>query len=793
MFGNSKRHTRLTLWHRQSRAARLPSTEEQRQRRRHLAIQLGLGLATIIGVTLIVHAGGGNWGPPFSFREGEVFPRDIRVKVDFTIVDEAATQLKREQAAAAVNPVFHLDPAPLTDVKFRLAQLCLAARSGSREHLDAELVRYWALTEDDLKSLGATLRGSPVEVTSFFSMPSAPVLGMPLPEQLGAIAFVRVRNPILSDVDLIDRIDGSFEDLIQVGVLDDAALVGPIGRAQRLTIHRNDNERDLEVIPEQVLKSRLVGNPRGDKGPIFLQFAKAFRNEEIAHAVYALLVGSGNRPSRLSGTLTYDAERTNRARNKAIAAIPEQRKEYKRGAPLIEQGKSVTAQDLPILLTEHRAYLKTLRWYDHLYRLAALFLVTAAMASFVGLYVWRFLPTLTQSANHLVGFCGLILVGLLAAVLMHQSPWYAALLPLTMTAMILAIAYDQPFALVVSFSLALIIKLALGTDLERQLLVLVSGLTVAILLLRRVRTRSQLAKVGLVTGLNYAIMTFAAGLLTNEPWSLIGRDATRCFLCGLTAGLLLVGLLPVIERVFGIVTDLSLLELADVTHPLMQDLVRRAPGTYTHSMTVALLAEAAAKEINGNTLLTRIGACYHDVGKMLKPHYFVENQTGENRHEGLAPAMSTLIIIGHVKDGVELGRQHRLPEPVVDFIEQHHGTTLVEYFYREAIKSMEPGQVNGELEASFRYPGPKPQSKEIGIVMLADALEGASRALGDPTPSSLRKLTHELLMKRLLDGQFDESGLTLTELKLVEDSLCKSLIALFHARVKYPAETQPAA
>jgi membrane-associated HD superfamily phosphohydrolase len=170
---------------------------------------------------------------------------------------------------------------------------------------------------------------------------------------------------------------------------------------------------------------------------------------------------------------------------------------------------------------------------------------------------------------------------------------------------------------------------------------------------------------------------------------------------------------------------------------------------------------------------------------MLKPAYFIENQSGENRHDALEPALSTLIIIGHVKDGVALGKQYNLPRPVIDFIQQHHGTTLVEYFYHEAIR-LQSGNGAGELESTFRYPGPKPQLREIGIVMLADACESASRALSDPAPSSLHKLVHDLLMKRLLDGQFEECGLTLTELHHIEQSLCKSLIALCHARIKYP-------
>src|SRR5262249_16295908 len=189
-----------------------------------------------------------------------------------------------------------------------------------------------------------------------------------------------------------------------------------------------------------------------------------------------------------------------------------------------------------------------------------------------------------------------------------------------------------------------------------------------------------------------------------------------------------------------------------------------------------------------------VGSYFHDVGKMLKPHYFIENQSGENRHDALEPALSTLIIIGHVKDGVALAGQYRLPRPVIDFVEQHHGTTLVEYFYRQALKSRDeaghaPALADGTpdpLEAAFRYPGPRPQSREAAIGMLADAVESSSRSLSHPTPGSLRKLVHDLLMKRLLDGQFEESGLTLSELKLIEDSLCKGLIALFHSRIKYP-------
>ena len=204
-------------------------------------------------------------------------------------------------------------------------------------------------------------------------------------------------------------------------------------------------------------------------------------------------------------------------------------------------------------------------------------------------------------------------------------------------------------------------------------------------------------------------------------------------------------LLPMVEKVFNVQTDLSLIELGDPAHPLLQELIRRAPGTYNHSITVASLAEAAAESIGARGLLVRVGAYFHDIGKMLKPGYFAENQgQGDNRHRSLVPAMSTLVIIAHVKDGADLARQSKIPEPIIDFIQQHHGTTLVEYFYRQASESKKTDPNATEVdESSFRYPGPKPQTKEAGILMLADAVESASRVLVEPTPARIESLVDE--------------------------------------------------
>lgn len=485
----------------------------------------------------------------------------------------------------------------------------------------------------------------------------------------------------------------------------------------------------------------------------------------------------------LPAELQQDPDACEQARR----AVPPVIEKFPPGTPLVQRGMPIDERQLTLLAEEDRAYRRALGQGDHFRRGTSIFLIMSLLAILVVLYVVRFQEALAENLPMIVGVCALVLLTLLLGLLLSQPPWYAVLVPLTVTAMILTLVYNAPFALLMSLSLSLAMTVAMGTDLSHGL-VQMGGLATAVLSLRNVRTRTRLVEVGAGAGLAFLAMTVATGLLTGQPARLIVFDAGRNFLWGALAGFLVSGLLPLVERCFGIVTDISLMELADGAHPLMQELVRRAPGTYTHSMTVATLAEAAAEAIDANPLLTRVGSYFHDIGKMLKPHYFIENQSGENRHDALEPALSTLIIINHVKDGVALAEQYRLPRPIIDFIEQHHGTTLVEYFYREAMKAQASlGQGHVELEPSFRYPGPKPQSRENGIVMLADAAESSSRALPEPTPRSLRKLVHDLLMKRLLDGQFEESGLTLTELHRIEESLCKGLIALYHGRIKYPA------
>jgi putative nucleotidyltransferase with HDIG domain len=272
----------------------------------------------------------------------------------------------------------------------------------------------------------------------------------------------------------------------------------------------------------------------------------------------------------------------------------------------------------------------------------------------------------------------------------------------------------------------------------------------------------------------------------------IGVETVLALVSGIGAGFLITGILPVIERLFKVTTSMTLRELNDASHPLLRRLAQEAPGTYQHSLRIADMAEAAADAIGASALLCRVGAMYHDIGKINKPGYFVENQGGgPNRHTKLSPAMSLLIIVGHVKDGIEMAREFKLPPSIRQFIETHHGTTLVEYFYHAAKQRRD---AEGELppsEFEYRYPGPKPQTREAAILMVCDGVEGAARVLPEPTAVRIEQLVHTMAMKRLMDGQFDECGITLKELHQIEQAISKTLTAIYHGRIAYPSARKP--
>lgn len=493
--------------------------------------------------------------------------------------------------------------------------------------------------------------------------------------------------------------------------------------------------------------------------------------------------------------------------------------EYKRGSRteqayadremIVEAGHPLTPRDLQVLYAEHQLHAQHIDWPDRLFYSLAKIAVFLALCGLCGLYIFFHAPSLLSDYRQLIRLLVIVVVTIAAAILVSRDAWRAECIPLVLFGMTLAIVSRREVALVSSLAIALVITVSLGHGLY-ELMLLTAAVSGPVIMLNRVRSRTKLIYVGLYGAAITFLAVVAIGLLANQTFGAMyaagwapGEEqltaqagfTTRLLsgaawhsACVILAGFVMTGLLPFTERLFDVQTDISLLELGDAAHPLLQELAQRAPGTYNHSINVAALAETAADRIGANGLLVRVGAYFHDIGKMLKPLYFIENQGRDgNQHDALVPAMSTLVIIAHVKDGLDLGRQYHLPQSILAFIEQHHGTTLVEYFYRQAERQNAESQQGGRVEeASFRYPGPRPQTKEAAVLMLADATEGACRTLVEPTPARIEGLVHEITMKRLLDGQFENCGVTLKELNVVEESLVKSLTAVYHGRIKYP-------
>ena len=435
-------------------------------------------------------------------------------------------------------------------------------------------------------------------------------------------------------------------------------------------------------------------------------------------------------------------------------------------------------------------------WEARLARIGIVFLMILMFLALIVWYLVRYEPYVIASWPRLALYLTVVAVAALLGRWTSFDPVRGEVAIVVATSMVMAVAYNQRFAILTAFMLSLLIGMSTRIDIA-QFAVMLAASTAAVTRLKRVQSRQTIIIAGFLAGITALFVSWGTEvLLYPSPsidhwldWTLLEVCLKYAGWCVL-AGFILSGSLPFIESAFGVVTGISLLEMSDSSHPLLQELFRKAPGTYNHSIAVATIAETAAKQIGADGLLVRVGAYFHDIGKIPKAEYFIENRpTGAiNRHETLAPTMSTLIIIGHVKDGVDLAEEYHLPQPLIDFIEQHHGTTLVEYFYHAANKKADndPERRLDVEESAFRYPGPKPQTREAGVMMLADCVESASRTLSEPTPARIAHLVHSLTLKRLLDGQFEECNLTLREIHLIEESLIKSLISIHHGRIAYP-------
>lgn len=764
--GRGGLRTRTASWG----VRKLGETAAVRSRRSGIGLAVALGFAILAAVV-------SNWSREQPLvAVGRVMDQTRLVRVGFSLEDQIATSQRKEEAKARTPRVYVADVGVLDELRSTLENLPKTV-SGVEglEQVEPRIRESFGLTPESLAALKGEAKDGEVG-TAWMA-----------------------------------KIDSLMNQLVRRPILDEQTW-------QRATLEGLHTEVEL-VLPERRLRTQRGEIVNAAGGEALRDAATIMAREAgidglLRGVVVQRLTQSPKPTYRLDEAATVEAQKASADKVQAVIVRTSP------GQVIFARGEALSAQQFGLYESELAHFASDAPdwqlWTRRMSVLAACGAVTLALAGYAGLFV----PKLASNPARMVGAAALLLGMLtLACVGTALQPERAAatvVLPTVFVGIILVIAYDQRVALAFSVLHGTLVCLALDQGIGTMAVIL-TGVGTAVVELREIRDRNTLLRMGVVVGVALALATGLVSLV-NRPIGLqvIRETVGDAALAG--AGALMVAgltmfILPLVEKGFGITTGMTLIELRDPRHPLLRELQTSAPGTYNHSLNVASIAEAAADAIGGDGLLAYVGALYHDVGKSTKPAYFVENQyAGANKHDRLTPAMSLLVVVGHVKDGIELARRFGLPRTVQHFIESHHGTTLVEYFYHRAKQqakaragvvgtgSTTREQIAAELadpdavevpdEFEYRYPGPKPRTKEAAILMIADACESASRSLIEPTPSRIEALVRGISRKRLDDGQFDDCEITLRDLSRISESVARTLSSIHHGRIAYPGDAK---
>jgi hypothetical protein len=475
----------------------------------------------------------------------------------------------------------------------------------------------------------------------------------------------------------------------------------------------------------------------------------------------------------------YDQDKTEEL--KAQAAERVSPVIIKKGQIIVKEGEPVTARQIEILKD---LGLLNSQSGSPPYLYAVLAILVLLVLGIQWYYLCRLQPEVFYDPGKL------IMINLLSftAVFLARTTAAASMffIPLAFIPMVLTISLGQRISMATSILNCILISGAVNFDIEITILAVANAL-IGSLATRRLQQRNEILRASAAVAAINAAMAFSIGLLLSNNVGDVGQKVVQVFAASLISGMLAIGFLPFLEHMFGIVTTTKLLELSNPNSPLLKRLLMEAPGTYHHSVMVGNLAEHAAEAVGGSPLFVRVCAYYHDVGKLKRPYFFKENQLeNDNPHDRISPKLSTQIVISHVRDGADLAREHRLPKDIVSAIEQHHGTSLAKYFYITVRNSSDkPSEIN---ETDYRYKGPLPETKEAGILMLADAVEAAVRSLSEPSSDKIEAMVDSIIKSRLEDGQFDSCDLTFRDMEKIKDAFLAVFNGIYHSRIEYPED-----
>jgi len=717
--------------------------DEARQRKgldKNLIYRILLGALLVLGITFL-YPMEKVYQPLDVPRPGEIAAEDIRAPFDFPIFKSPEELLHDKQTVITnLRPVLSYDTL--------------------RSQMDSNRVKTFFDLTDSIRNENI--------------------------EQKMAVAICQNKYPALSDSVIISVITSFpsiknatiriIDSLLTRGVVDDINNV-PLQSSGLVTTYSYPNVRTIA-------RDRVFDR---SSARIFIADQAAFlaKNDPVitrAITAVALMFFEPN--------LIFDKEKTEQNRQAELEAIPKTKGLVFMDELIIKANERLTEVHRDKLVSLARYKMKRLHgqsFFNYILPpLGRLFFIAFPIMFFI-LFLYFFRRNIYDSNSYLMLFALLFAAEvLLLNAVFSQEFLSRYLVPLTIASMLATILFDEEVGLALTISLGMLVGVLSGFKLDIAFVTIISGV-VAGFSVRKVRHRHEFYRPILYLCLTYGGSVYIIESLKLTPTAELINHVWLAVTNGFLSPILTIGLLPLFESGFGITTDVTLLELSDLNRPLLKRLALEAPGTYHHSIMIGTLAEDAAEAIGANSLLARVGSYYHDIGKMLKPEYFVENQVGAvNKHENLSPTMSSMILEAHVKEGVELAKRHNLPQSIIDFITGHHGTSVMSYFYGKA-----QNEENSTADIKdFQYPGPNPRTKEVAIVMLADSVEAASRTLDEPKPSRLRNLVHKIFMDKFDSGYLENSNLTLRDLKNIEDSFVRVLIATFHRRIKYPEQKE---
>lgn len=687
---------------------------------------------------------------PTEFAPGDIVPRDIKAPRDILIPDEDLSEQKRNEAEKAVANLYDYDATTGVMIADQVGRVLSSLQVGRSQELteDQQLAGLESGfgVKVDKKSLVALKElSAQTDIVPRVKLVMSQLYRQKVVGNLKLFEADRPRGVVFRGLDMQTEISDSGKD----GVIGLGQLQDTLKNAVGATELPNNQQKALRELIVPLLRPNISFNQNETEA------RRKLAREEVKPVL--IQVKKGEMIAREGDRITLD-------QIKRLGAL----RDDNSSVSLWRNAMGMMLSCFLLVYFTHTFALRNIRKYRpenrDLFFLASVFVVHVLV-----LKVCIFVSAALGSAFPYV----------------EQNAYYYVF-PFAVGAMLVRIVLNSEISLVFAVLSAIVTGALFGNSFAVMVFVFMTGLAGAHWV-RHVTERSSLFRAGLHLGMFNFVLLFALHLMTSRPFDLqLIYKLGFGFAGGLVAAVMVTGIVPLVESLFRYTTNIKLLELANMNNPVLRDLMVQAPGTYHHSVIVGNLAEAAAENIGVNPLMVRVAAYYHDIGKVRKPLYFVENIGGqENRHDKLAPSMSSLILMAHVKDGAEMALENRLGQAISDILRQHHGTSLMKFFYDRAKSKADP-EVEQIDERDYRYPGPKPQTREAALIMLADAIEAASRTLTDPTPARIQGMVQKIINNIFIDGQLDECELTLKDIHNIAKSFNLVLGGIFHYRIDYP-------